>query len=195
MHHKQKWALDDVVLYTEVTEFEDVEHVLAAPAEAEKDESQHIYKGRAVLLGDNLRYVLGNAPVRPEHRWWDRMSSSLAVRSPALLWAFSSGSGSAEGPHTSRRTWRSVAKGCSSHAVPQMGHSLRAPAMGNLSARSIITAPSSEGFVELCWPSPPELEMRMTAVHLLASRRASPRFGLQSLSQSSRGKSQSPESS
>ena len=44
----------------------------------EKEDIRHVYKGRAVLLGDNLRYVLGNAPVKPEHRWWDRLSSSLA---------------------------------------------------------------------------------------------------------------------
>ena len=44
----------------------------------EKEERDQIYKGRAVLLGDNLRYVCSNQAIRGEDLWWERLYSSLA---------------------------------------------------------------------------------------------------------------------
>ena len=41
------------------------------------DVSKHIYKGRAVLLGDKLRYVVGGNFIEPKDRWWDQLTSAL----------------------------------------------------------------------------------------------------------------------
>ena len=46
---------------------------------AEKEESKHVYKGRAVLLGDKLTYVWNNQVIGKEGHWWEKLASTPAT--------------------------------------------------------------------------------------------------------------------